>query len=426
MVPSVATMFVMPCMPNPRRAPASMHLASPEVGKETVASVGGLAPSGRSEMETLHCVCPVGNEEGEKFPGARNRAQAGDAFRREQPSQASGSIAWNDCRNRRGGPDGLRRLCGNDNGRTSRRMGESLGLLGGDALLRGEHGNTQRQGGQRHLREVGKRRKEHAGLVALRGMSRVDRKDADGHHEAAGQENGWANLHRDESGELDGRKRNPEPGSGQRQSGGRMLDTGIARRQSSRRKVRCSSGEGSSAQPARRTGVRIPHGSPTPSTGETSSWVEAERFETARHAPHTRYATTPEPRSVPHGPSDELCTYVVVRGDLDMPPGKTAAQAVHAARLSLLHLLKKEPHRIDEFVEANCCGTVVVLVAPSKDQFERAAREAANAKLPVAVFTDSGHVLPPHFDGSAVVTALGIGPAPRESVRPLVRRFRTA
>lgn len=116
-----------------------------------------------------------------------------------------------------------------------------------------------------------------------------------------------------------------------------------------------------------------------------------------------------------------------MRGDLDMAPGKLASQATHASRISLLHFLKRHPDRIDEFIDLNSCGSVVVLKAKNLGQLERARDQAEAAGLPTALFADREHVIPgTAFDGSPVVTALAIGPATREAMREITKRFRCA
>jgi len=89
-------------------------------------------------------------------------------------------------------------------------------------------------------------------------------------------------------------------------------------------------------------------------------------------------------------PEDRLYTYVIVRGDLEMAPGKTASQAVHAARLSLLRYIKDHPDRADEFISKNSCGSVVVLVAKNLMQLEEAHARAVAEGLPAALFVPSG------------------------------------
>ena len=106
-----------------------------------------------------------------------------------------------------------------------------------------------------------------------------------------------------------------------------------------------------------------------------------------------------------------------------MDVGKASAQACHAARLSLLRYLQHHPDRLAEFLERNSTGSVVVLDAPTLDDLEHLAVVASRHDLPWALFVDSGHILPPHFDGSAIPTALAIGPAVKQRIKPIVRNF---
>jgi peptidyl-tRNA hydrolase len=120
---------------------------------------------------------------------------------------------------------------------------------------------------------------------------------------------------------------------------------------------------------------------------------------------------------------------VIERGDIQMPPGKLASQAVHASRLSLLKYIKSLPKHladlaIDEFITLNSCGSAIVLRAKNLDQMLKARDEAEAAGLPWALFSDSGHILLPHFTGDPVISALAIGPAPRPTIHPITKRFR--
>jgi peptidyl-tRNA hydrolase len=107
-----------------------------------------------------------------------------------------------------------------------------------------------------------------------------------------------------------------------------------------------------------------------------------------------------------------------------MSLGKSVAQASHAARLSLLHFLHIYPERLAEFRDKNSAGSIVVLDVPGLDDLEHLAVLARRDDLPWALFVDSGHVMLPHFDGSPVPTALAIGPASKQSIKPLVRHYR--
>jgi PTH2 family peptidyl-tRNA hydrolase len=108
-----------------------------------------------------------------------------------------------------------------------------------------------------------------------------------------------------------------------------------------------------------------------------------------------------------------------------MSVGKSAAQACHAARLSLLHYLARHPERADEFIKANSVGTIVVLEAPDLPAIETLAAKAEAHALPWALFVDSGHICPPSFDGSSIPTAVAIGPALQAQINPLTRKFKS-
>ncbi len=79
---------------------------------------------------------------------------------------------------------------------------------------------------------------------------------------------------------------------------------------------------------------------------------------------------------------------------------------------------------IDEFIHLNTCGSAIALRAKNLSQLEKARDEAIAAGLPWALFSDSGHILPPHFTGDPVITALSIGPAPRSAIHPITKKFR--
>lgn len=102
-----------------------------------------------------------------------------------------------------------------------------------------------------------------------------------------------------------------------------------------------------------------------------------------------------------------------------MPPGKLAAQAGHAFLASFLaaDAARRDPYAADP------PGTKLCLAARDLPHLLALHDLALEAALPCALITDSGHVLPPYFDGSDVVTALGIGPATREEVASFTRRL---
>lgn len=121
-------------------------------------------------------------------------------------------------------------------------------------------------------------------------------------------------------------------------------------------------------------------------------------------------------------PDLTLRLYALCRGDLEMGPGKLASQAGHAF-VEALHVASHlTPQAANEYL-SDPPGTKVVLRATSLSALTRAHDEARALGIPCSLITDSGHVLLPAFDGSPVVTALGLGPATRDQVRSITKRF---
>lgn len=112
--------------------------------------------------------------------------------------------------------------------------------------------------------------------------------------------------------------------------------------------------------------------------------------------------------------------YALVRKDLAMTPGKAASQAGHAF---LASYLKSEPDAAQDFVKDGG-GTKIVLAVPDEATLWQAYKRASDANLPCALWVEEGHVMPPSFDGPPIVTAVGIGPAERSRIRPIVREFK--
>ena len=106
-----------------------------------------------------------------------------------------------------------------------------------------------------------------------------------------------------------------------------------------------------------------------------------------------------------------------------MPAGKIASQAGHAFLDSYLIARDLGLSEAQEY-RGDSHGTKVVLVAPTLAKLLDAQHAAEALGLPHALITDSGHILPPHFTGAPIVTALGIGPARRHQVQSITKRFR--
>lgn len=105
-----------------------------------------------------------------------------------------------------------------------------------------------------------------------------------------------------------------------------------------------------------------------------------------------------------------------------MPSGKLAAQAGHAYLNSYLASLTSRPE-IAAAYQRDGVGTKVCLEASNEFRLLRAYEEAQRAGIPCALIIDQHHILPPHFTGDPIITALGIGPARKGEIHPIVKRF---
>lgn len=116
-----------------------------------------------------------------------------------------------------------------------------------------------------------------------------------------------------------------------------------------------------------------------------------------------------------------LRMYAIVRRELEMSPGKLAAQCGHAF-LDVYDLCRKEyPDRAAAYHDGSH-GTKVVLETDLAELLQLRERAMAEG-LPAALIVDAGHVMPPHFDGNPVVTAVGIGPVMRHEIQHITGRL---
>lgn len=106
-----------------------------------------------------------------------------------------------------------------------------------------------------------------------------------------------------------------------------------------------------------------------------------------------------------------------------MPAGKLAAQAGHAYTDSLMAAMEQSPLLVTNYRNETKGGSKVTLRAKNENQLLRAYNEAREAGLPCTIVVDREHVLPPHFDGSPIITAVGIGPCTQEQVRHITKRY---
>lgn len=98
---------------------------------------------------------------------------------------------------------------------------------------------------------------------------------------------------------------------------------------------------------------------------------------------------------------------IIVRKDLNMPPGKMAAQVAHA---SLETALKVDTSLMESWMKDG--SKKVVLAAKGKKELFQIKQDAENANLKTALIKDAGHtILEP-----GTITCLGIGPHKEEDI----------
>lgn len=128
--------------------------------------------------------------------------------------------------------------------------------------------------------------------------------------------------------------------------------------------------------------------------------------------------------AMPIGDEEHLYQYAIIRGDLDMPSGKLAAQAGHAYTDSLFDAWINEPERALAYRDRTRGGSKVTVKAKNVSQMMKAYSAAKAAGLPCSLIVDQHHILPPHFDGNPIITAVGIGPCTKEECREITKKFR--
>lgn len=117
-----------------------------------------------------------------------------------------------------------------------------------------------------------------------------------------------------------------------------------------------------------------------------------------------------------------LNLYAIYRKDLEMPPGKLAAQCGHAYVNAHDEARLLRP-QITAGYKGTGNGTKICMYAKNQGQLLRAYKEAKEAGLPCSLIIDRGHVLPPFFDGQPIITAVGIGPVYDDEIAHITKRY---
>lgn len=99
------------------------------------------------------------------------------------------------------------------------------------------------------------------------------------------------------------------------------------------------------------------------------------------------------------------------------------AQSAHASKNCALIAQQTNPNLLRLYQGPKFLGTQVILKAKNEFAILRAQREAENLGLITALITDEHHIMPPFFDGTPIITALGIGPCTKEQSNIITKRF---
>ena len=106
-----------------------------------------------------------------------------------------------------------------------------------------------------------------------------------------------------------------------------------------------------------------------------------------------------------------------------MSQGKAASQLAHAAKNVAILAAQNNPDLLRIYQGPDFLGTQIILKAKSEQYLLRAHEEAKRAGLITSLIIDRNHIMPPHFDGSPIITALGIGPCTKEQAHAITKRF---
>jgi len=122
-----------------------------------------------------------------------------------------------------------------------------------------------------------------------------------------------------------------------------------------------------------------------------------------------------------------LNMYAIYRADLEMTAPKLAAQTGHAFLNAWVKASKQRSEIANELTYMGTGeGTKILMYAKNLNQLIRAYRDCQAANIPHALIIDRGHVMLPHFTGKPIITALGIGPAYRDEIAHITKRYTMA
>lgn len=106
-----------------------------------------------------------------------------------------------------------------------------------------------------------------------------------------------------------------------------------------------------------------------------------------------------------------------------MPMGKLSSQTGHAFANTLLFSEEHYPDNYKQYLTQKITGSKVALKAKNTNQLIKAYETCLDHNIPAILVVDENHVMPPHFNGEPIITALGIGPCKPEDVKFITKKF---
>lgn len=106
-----------------------------------------------------------------------------------------------------------------------------------------------------------------------------------------------------------------------------------------------------------------------------------------------------------------------------MNSGKLSAQTGHAYTDTLDIAKKMNPELVAQYRNEEKGGSKVTLAAKKENDLIKAYIQLKEMGIPCAVVVDRNHIHPPHFDGSPIITALGVGPCTQNEAKRVLKKF---
>lgn len=108
-----------------------------------------------------------------------------------------------------------------------------------------------------------------------------------------------------------------------------------------------------------------------------------------------------------------------------MNSGKLSAQTGHAYTDTLEVARQMNPKLVAEYRNEEKGGSKVTLAAKKERDLIKTYIQLKELGIPCSVVVDRNHIHPPHFDGSPIITALGVGPCTQSEVKHVLKKYQT-